>query len=398
MKRLAFCLLFMLAAVELVPSSACTTAIISAEASGTGRPLLWKHRDTDEYFNHIEYLKGEKYSYTALMNTRDTVYTEVWAGANEKGFVIANNVSYNINLVKYDNPSTNGVVMMNALGVCATVDEFEEFLKAMPVPRGARANFAVIDGVGGAAYFEVGDDRYVRFDVKDSPKGYLYRTNYSIAGVEDEGAGYIRYEAAKKLFEGKGGDFTPGWILDNPARSFYHGLMQQDLKDKKDKELGNGFIISQDYIPRPTTTSSIVFEGVNPGEDPKNLIMWSAIGYAPCSYAIPVWIGAEAEIPACLVSKDKELAPANDLAMELKGVVFPIKRGNGAKYLNYLKLRQEILPEIMKAEDKEIAEAEKLKRQFAAKGFDLETVKKFNKEADKRFEAFRQKMKPITEK
>ena len=104
MKRLAFCLLFILAAVELVPSLACTTAIISAEASGTGRPLLWKHRDTDEYFNHIEHLKGEKYSYTALLNTRDTVYIEVWAGANEKGFVIANNVSYNINLVKYDNP------------------------------------------------------------------------------------------------------------------------------------------------------------------------------------------------------------------------------------------------------------------------------------------------------
>ena len=234
--------------------------------------------------------------------------------------------------------------------------------------------------------------------MKDSPRGYLYRTNFSFAGVEDGGAGYIRYEAAKKLFEEKGGNFTPGWILDNPARSFYHGLMQQDLKDKKDKELGNGFIISQDYIPRPTTTSSIVFEGVNPGEDPKNLIMWSAIGYAPCSYAIPVWMGAETEIPTCLVSKDKELAPANDLAMELKGVVFPIKRGSGAKYLNYLKLRRDILPAIMKAEDKEIAEAEKLKKQFAAKGFNLEAVKKFNKEADKRFEAFRQKMKPITEK
>jgi hypothetical protein len=111
-----------------------------------------------------------------------------------------------------------------------------------------------------------------------------------------------------------------------------------------------------------------------------------------------VWIGAEAEIPTCLVSKDKELAPANDLAMELKGVVFPIKRGNGAKYLNYLKLRKEILPEITKAEDKEIAEAEKLKNLFAEKGFCLEAVKKFNEEADKRFEAFRQKMKPITKK
>jgi hypothetical protein len=176
-----------------------------------------------------------------------------------------------------------------------------------------------------------------------------------LAGVEDQGAGYIRYEAAKTLFESKKRNFTPGWILNNPARSFYHGLMKTDMKDVSKNDLGEGYIISQDYIPRPTTTSSVVFEGVNPGEDPKNLIMWSAIGYSPCSYAIPVWIGAEAEIPTCLASQDRVLAPANDLAMQLKGVVFPIQRGSGAKYLNYLKLRKDILPEVMKAEDKEIA-------------------------------------------
>ena len=49
----------------------------------------------------------------------------------------------------------------------------------------------------------------------------------------------------------------------------------------------------------------------------------------------------------------------------------------------------------MKSEDKEIAEAEKLKKQFAEKGFCLEAVKKFNAEADKRFNNFRQKMKKV---
>ena len=398
MKRLALCLLLSFFAAEVFTSDACTTAIISAKASGTGRPLLWKHRDTDEYYNHIEYLKGEKYSFTALVNTRDTVYHEVWAGANEKGFVIANNVSYNINTKVYDNPSQNGYVMKDALGVCATVDEFEEFLKAMPVPRGARANFAVIDGVGGAAYFEVGDDRYFRFDVKDSPNGYLYRTNFSVAGVEDKGAGYIRYEAAKKLFEKKKKKFTPGWILDNPARSFYHGLMEKDLKDVSDKHLGNGFVISQDYIPRYTTTSSIVFEGVNPGEDPRNTILWSGIGYAPCSYAIPVWVGAQAEIPQCLASKDKQLAPANELAMDLKAVAFPITRGSGKFYLDYLTLRSDIMPEIMKAEDKEIKEGDKLKKRMESKGFDIEAIKVFNQKAEKRFEVFRKKMDKVIKK
>lgn len=395
MKRLVFCVCCALAGLFSVPALACTTAIISAEASGTGRPMLWKHRDTDEYYNHIEYLKGEKYSFTALVNSKDKVYEEVWAGVNEKGFAIANNVSYNINLTDYDTPSRNGYVMMEALGVCATVEDFERYLNEMPVPRGVRANYAVIDGEGGAAYFEVGDDRYVRFDVKDSPDGYLYRTNFSFAGKEDEGAGYIRYAAAQKLFEEKKSGFTPDWIMSNPARSFYHGLMKTDLKDFSDKALGEGFVISQDYIPRYTTVSSLVIEGVNPGEDPRNTVMWSAIGYAPCSYMIPVWVGAGSEIPACLASKDNALAPANELAMELKGLVFPVTRGNGNKYLDYLTLRSDILPEVEKAEDAEVAAGEKVKAKFRKNGFDIEVVRKYNAKADERFDVFRSKMKKI---
>lgn len=387
-----------IAGLSAVPAMACTTAIISAEASGTGRPLLWKHRDTDEYYNHMEYLRGEKYGFTALVNSRDAVYEEVWAGANDVGFAIANNVAYNINLTKYDTPSRNGYIMMAALGVCATVDDFEKMIQEMAVPRGARANFAVIDAQGGAAYFEVGDDRYFRFDVKDAPEGYLYRTNFSLAGVEDEGAGYIRYAAAKKIFEEQGRDFTPGWILDNPARSFYHGLMKTDMKDVSDRALGEGFIISQDYIPRYTTTSSVVIEGVNPGDDPAKTVIWSAIGYSPCSYAIPVWVGAREEIPECLSSADKQLAPANSLAMDLKALVFPVTRGNGNKYLDYLTLRRYILPEVQYAEGKEIKEGDKVMKKMDRKGFDIEEIRKYNAAADKRFAAFRDRMKKLLDR
>ena len=105
MKKFLVSSFFAIAGMISIPAMACTTAIISAEASGTGRPLLWKHRDTDEYYNHIEYLKGEKYSFTALVNSKDEVYEEVWAGANEKGFVIANNVSYSINLRRCNDES-----------------------------------------------------------------------------------------------------------------------------------------------------------------------------------------------------------------------------------------------------------------------------------------------------
>ena len=84
--------------------------------------------------------------------------------------------------------------------------------------------------------------------------------------------------------------------------------------------------------------------------------------------------------------------------MELKGVVFPITRGNGNKYLDYLTLRSDILPEVEKAEDKEIAEGEKVKKTFASTGFDIEEVKKFNAKADERFEKFRKKMKKVTQR
>ena len=126
--------------------------------------------------------------------------------------------------------------------------------------------------------------------------------------------------------------------------------------------------------------------------------MWSAIGYSPCSYMIPVWVGAGSEIPACLSSKDKNLAPANELAMELKGVVFPVTRGNGNKYLDYLTLRRDIMPEVEKAEAEEIAAGEDVKSKFAKNGFDIELVKKFNAKADERFVAFRNKMKKIIER
>lgn len=36
----------------------------------------------------MEYFKGEKYSFTALVNAYDPIREDVWIGANEKGFAI----------------------------------------------------------------------------------------------------------------------------------------------------------------------------------------------------------------------------------------------------------------------------------------------------------------------
>ena len=174
----------------IAPADACTSAVISGRATKSGRPLLWKHRDTGTEWNHIEYFKGEKYAFQALVNSKDESRKEAWAGANEKGFAIMNTASYNMkpDSLKYL-PENEGITMKAALGVCATVDEFEEFIKNMPLPRALETNFGVIDAEGGAAYFEVWDYGYTKFDVNDvalAPNGYIIRSNYSFSGVQDE--------------------------------------------------------------------------------------------------------------------------------------------------------------------------------------------------------------------
>ncbi|MBR6541361.1 MAG: hypothetical protein IKT74_07530, partial [Bacteroidales bacterium] len=75
---------------------ACTSAIFTGKATPDGRPLMWKHRDTGEPNNRIQYFKGEKYSFYALINSPDFFNNEAWTGTNEVGFSIMNTASYNL--------------------------------------------------------------------------------------------------------------------------------------------------------------------------------------------------------------------------------------------------------------------------------------------------------------
>ena len=63
---------FLAAAVLLftaVPSSACSSVVISGKVTPDGRPLLWKHRDSDYLQNSVKFFKGEKYSFIAIVNS-----------------------------------------------------------------------------------------------------------------------------------------------------------------------------------------------------------------------------------------------------------------------------------------------------------------------------------------
>lgn len=59
MKKIKLFLVIVLIAFAWNESGACTSAIITGKLTPDGRPLLWKHRDTSEDNNRIEYFKGK---------------------------------------------------------------------------------------------------------------------------------------------------------------------------------------------------------------------------------------------------------------------------------------------------------------------------------------------------
>ena len=360
-----------------VPAEACTTAVISAQASGTGRPMIWKQRDASDEFNRIAYVRGEKYAFTALFSTSDEALRNAYAGINEAGFAISNNLSYNLRPDSVGVAGTrNGELMRQALGSCATLDEFEAILVARERPMRLSSNFAVIDAFGGAAYFEVSDTAYVRFDVPAG--GYLFRTNYSLSGEPGHGRGFARYATMEQVMaEQERHRFDPGFFLQT-GRSYRNTLGEKDAL----KHASGPYLYEHDFIPRRTTVSSLVLEGVAPGGRADSGVLWCALGYTPCSYAIPVWVAAGERIPSVLTGG----APANQFAVQLKMLLRPI--GWDDKYVEVDGLRQ-IIRRVEKAEQTELKAGRRLMREMDRKGFDPAAVDRFNAEADARFARFK---------
>ena len=343
MKRIILSALFtLLMAFTLTESYACTSAIITGKLTKDGKPLLWKHRDTGELNNRIEYFKGPKYTFLALVNSPDSGGI-AWTGTNNVGFSIMNTASYNLrdanDGVDDKEMDREGELMFKALGECRTIEDFEKFLKKYKKPFGVEGNFGVIDAEGGAAYFEVNNTRWEKIDVNDpkiAPQGYLVYTNHSYTGRLNEGMGYIRYTAADtriKNLIAQGGDITPRWIFNNLSRCFYHPVLDMDLKEA---ELGSGWFIDQDFIPRRITSASVVIKGVKKGEDPLNTVMWTILGYPPASIAVPLFVKAGENQPLFMVKgENSNNALMCDISLKAKSKIFAIKRGNGNKYFNF---------------------------------------------------------------
>lgn len=326
-----------------IPSAACTSAIISADANPSGRPLLWKHRDTSNIDNKVEYVAPAdgQLGYVALFNAADRELKEAWMGMNEAGFAVMNTASYNI---KDDNVPAKemdkeGIVMTIALKTCRTIDDFARLLDTLPRPMGVEANFGVIDASGNGAFFETNNHSYVRFDLSDTPDGILIRSNYSHSGRPDEGFGFIREANACHLLQpyAERKEITPEVLTEEVSRSFWHDLMKRDFADGSSR-----WVVDMDFIPRYKSTATIVIEGCVPSADGSlsaaditdEYIMWTGLGYPPVAEIVPVWCTPDGVYDQLRGIGDNGHSPMCDKAKALRDKVFPFRKGNGDKYLD----------------------------------------------------------------
>lgn len=326
---------------------ACTSAIISASANPSGRPILWKHRDTSNVDNKVEYVapNGSDFGYTALFNAQDRDLKEAWMGMNDAGFAVMNTASYNIkdDKVPAKKMDKEGILMTKALKTCRTVDDFARLLDTYKRPMGVEANFGVIDASGNGAYFETNNHSYVRYDLKDAQQGVLVRTNYSHSGRPNEGYGQMREANAVAQLApyADEGAVTPEVLTEVLSRSFYHDGRKQDVLYGSELK-----VFDEDYIPRYKSTATVAIEGCKP-MDPDSLtpelvrkqyIMWTGLGYPPVSVIKAVRNCPDGIDVGLRGSGENGHSPLADEAKRKRDDVFDLTVVKGKPYIEISKL------------------------------------------------------------
>ncbi len=268
-------------------ASACTAAVVAAKASKEGATLLWKNRESNAYQTVIRHFATDKYSYTGVVHVNHPD-VGVLCGVNEVGFGIVNTATRNLP----ENREVEGTgrrtgFMRDALINCATIDEFEEFVRNFKRGYKFTTNVGVGDAKGGAAFFEIWGDGYRRYDVDKMERGFDVRSSFSFAGdMEKLGTSKRRYDA---MFE-QIGDKREFSATDfyNYSRSYYVAGKGDALQS--DKKL---YDHRYETVPHRSTVGSFT---IACGEHPRILV---AMGYPAALPAIPVWVEAKEQIPQC---------------------------------------------------------------------------------------------------
>lgn len=384
-KLLSAFFIFLILTISVNP---CTTAVVSGKATDDGRPLLLKNRDADALQNKLVYFFDGKYRFIGLVNSEDKDNKDVWCGFNAAGFGIMNSASYNLKMNDTTKLSDlEGRIMKLALETCATLEDFEKLLNDLPKPLGVEANFGVIDANGGAAYYETDNFKFIKYDVNDpsvAPNGYLIRTNYSVAGEDNKGYGYIRYATASRLFENqtKNGKLSFEFLINDVPRCLVHSFTKTDLtKSLPSNESEANYTFFRDYIPRRSSSAAIVVQGIKENESASLTTMWTILGFPLTSVIIPVWLLEDGTMPKVLQVDETGNAPICNVALQLKDKVFSPQNDASENYLNLSALmnkensgvRQKLIP----IEEQVLTKAKNILTDFRKNGIKYSEAKEF---------------------
>ena len=352
----------------------CTTAIVSGKYTVDGRPLMLKNRDRSDSDNVLVTSKEGKYTYTAVVPLSDKANRAVMYGQNEAGLVVMNSTSYNLEQ-KTDNPLKKGNIMRWALERCATVDDFEAMIAELKY-FDYGSNYGVMDAQGHAAYFECGHLGYKKYDVDDpavAPHGYLVRSNFGHSGDIKEGKGFARYNKAVEILEQAYQQKNISWrTLINMTRCLQHGMTGVDLYDQMpDNEASELIVNFIDYIPRYSTMSAYVAQGVKPGEDPSLTIGWTCIALPLTTTVIPIWHTASNILPQCMQRNAEGQSTLVNWSNILKSYIWPWPYADGQNYiqLSHLINKQNtgLLQQTLEIEKDIVKRAEELIKKFRSK-------------------------------
>lgn len=353
--------LAMLVAAATIPlwgqgAEQCTTALLSPTASASGRPLLWKNRDTDALSNKVILVHEQPYAYLALVDADDASGRRTYAGLNAAGFAIMNTVAYNLpGAQSGDLKDLEGSVMADALRTCRTVADFEGYLKANQGPGlGCQTNFGVFDGTGRTVLFEVHNRGYSLLEAAAAPGQYLVNSNWSRTGRKGKGAGYLRFERATELLAGLPVEQrNPREFFRRLARDTGHVLLQTPtLADLKALPAQPRWILTKDCINKSYTSCAVVLVGKDPKDPASRATFWVLPGEPVTAVALPLWVEA-GSVPEPFW-KGKE-APLWLESMRIKQRVRPFPEAEKQEYLNVAGLDNRegtgFLPRLLSAED-----------------------------------------------
>lgn len=344
-------------------ATACTSAIVAAQRSSEGAPLLWKHRDSKNRATCVRYYDNGKYAYTAITDSKDGSRS-AYAGINETGFGIINTATKNLPCSTEEECKACtrkevgwGAMWHYALRNCATVDEFEEFVRNTKRRHKFGTNFAVGDASGAVAYFEIWDLGYKRYDTTDRKEGFDVRSNFSFSGIDEKrGPSTRRYDIIMKEMSAHEGKFTPQQFYAY-SRS-YNSCAYGDILANDDE-----YICSNHAVPRVATTG--VFVVVCDAKCPRMLV---TIGHSVSGTAVPIYVQAKHNIPEC-VKGDAMLLLSNDFTAKAYHRV----KGKGSV------LQKDVVRKVLNIKQPEIVMPQQMPDNI--KAFNANIDKQFNKHA-----------------